>query len=79
MVISGDLLVTYSSKILLDGGFRLVDFALKAQVEAFYHVSRARIVMVDQYHFIVIPVRHFCKGVEVPLCSEDDDTGSSSR
>ena len=25
------------------------------------------------------PVRHFCKGVEVPLCSEDDDTGSLLR
>ena len=55
MIVSGYLLVPDSSKILLDGRFRPVYFALKAQMEAFYHIARAGIVRVYQYHFIVIP------------------------
>jgi len=53
VIVSGYLLVPDSTKILLDGGVRPVYFALKAQMEAFYHIARAGIVRVYQYHFIV--------------------------
>ena len=56
MKIGSDLLVPDSSKVLLYRGLRPVYFALEAKVEAFYHIARARIITVNQYHCIVIPV-----------------------
>ena len=55
MIVSGYLLVPDSSKILLDGRFRPVYFALKAQMEAFYHIARAGIVEEER-----VSVRMFC-------------------
>ena len=46
MKIGSDLLVPDSSKVLLYRGLRPV----------YYHIARARIITVNQYHCIVIPV-----------------------
>ena len=56
MKIGSDLLVPDSSKVLLYRGLRPVYFALEAKVEAFYHIARARWVVVDEAGTLQAPV-----------------------
>ena len=56
MKISSDFLVPDSSKVLLHRRLRPLYFALEAKVEAFYHIGRARIITVNQYHCMMITV-----------------------
>ena len=72
MEIGSDSLVPISSQVLLYRGLRPVYFALEAKVEAFYHIARARIIAVNQYHCIVIPVlvtKLSARSSAIRLCS----------